>query len=89
MIAAPFTTGDVARVLDVTDEGVRHLVRTGVLPETRTPAGWRIFQEADVLRVAAARDRARLLGVRVLRPKRIGPRGGPRQLSLFRLSRVK
>jgi hypothetical protein len=87
-----FTTGDAARALHVTDEGVRHLVRDEQLTCTRTPNGTRLFREAEVLRLAATRDRARLRSVTALRPKKQGVRGGPRQMSLFgpyRLRKVK
>lgn len=85
----PYTTTDAARILRVTQEGVRFLVRDDQLACRRAPNGYRVFQEEEVLRLAAVRDRARLRGVRVLRPKRVGLRGGPRQLSLFGLRRVK
>jgi hypothetical protein len=78
-----FTTGDVARVLQVTDEGVRYLVRDGQLACERTPAQYRLFRETEVLDLAAKRNRARLRSVTALRRKRIGVRGGPRQLALF------
>jgi hypothetical protein len=83
MLAEHFSTGDVARALDLTDEGVRHLVRDGQLPCTRTVKAWRIFAKQDVLRLAAQRTEARLRGVRRLRPKRVGVPGEPRQLSIF------
>lgn len=79
-----FTTGDAARALHVTREGVRYLVREGQLACTRTPSKLRLFREEDVDRLARLRSRARLRGVAVLRPKKIGPRGEPRQMSLFR-----
>jgi excisionase family DNA binding protein len=84
-----FTTTDVARALNLTTEGVRHLVRDQQLACTRTRSKRRLFREEDVLRLAAARDRARLRGVRVLRPKKFGLRDGPRQLPLFGLRKVK
>jgi len=84
-----YTTGDVARTLHVTDEGVRHLVRDEQLDCVRSPSGLRIFQETEVLRLAEARSRARLRGVRVLRPHRISPRGEPKQMNLFSLRKVK
>lgn len=87
--ATPYTTADVARALSVTDEGVRHLVREEQLPCRTTPAGWRVFREGDVLQLAAERDKRRLRGVKVLRPKKVGPRGEPRQMSLFGLRKVK
>jgi len=77
------TTGDVARALDLTNEGVRHLARNGQLPCTRTPKGWRLFRKWDVLRLAEVRAAARLRGVTRLRPKKLGLRGGPHQMSLF------
>lgn len=78
-----YTTGDAARALHVTREGVRHLAREGKLTFTRTPSGLRMFQEGAVLELAAQRTRARLRSVRALRPKKVGVRGGPRQLSFF------
>jgi hypothetical protein len=84
-----FTTGDVARALDVTREGVRYLVREARLQCRRMPNGLRMFEEAEVLRLAQSRDRARLHGVRVLRPKKFNVRGEPSQLSLFGLTKVK
>lgn len=78
-----FMTGDVARALRVTDEGVRYLVRDGQLSCEWTPARYRLFRETEVLTLAAKRDRARLRSVTALRAKRIGVRGGPRQLALF------
>jgi hypothetical protein len=87
-----YTTGDVARTLHVTDEGVRHLVRAEQLPCSRTPSGFRLFQETDVLTLAAKRNRARLRSVTALRPKKQGAPGEPRQISLFgphRLRKVK
>jgi hypothetical protein len=77
------TVGDVARALDLTDEGVRHLVRDAQLPCTRTPAGWRLFRKGDVLWLANRRAEARLRGASRLRPKKQGLRGGPHQMSLF------
>jgi MerR HTH family regulatory protein len=84
-----FLTGDVARALHVTEEGVRHLVRDEQLPCRRTPKGYRLFEAAAVEALAQKRTRARLRGVKVLRPKKFGVRGEPRQLSLFGLRRVK
>jgi len=78
-----FLTGDVARALHVTKAGVRKLVRTEQLACARTPKGWRLFEADAVLQLAKKRDEARLRGVKVLRPKKVGVRGGPRQMSLF------
>jgi len=83
ILAEQFTTGDVARALGVTDEGVRYLEREAYLHAARTVGGWRLFQKGDVLRLAERRTEARLRSVKRLRPKKFGPRGGPRQLSLF------
>jgi len=85
----PYTTGDVARALDVTDEGVRHLVRDEQLACARTPSGQRVFRQGEVLRLVEQRAQARLTGVTRLRPKKVGVRGEPRQLSLFGLRKVK
>jgi MerR HTH family regulatory protein len=89
LVADRYLVGDVARALDVTDEGVRYLARAEQLPCTVTPKGWRLFRRDDVLRLARRRDEARLRGVTRLRAKKVGPRGGPRQMSLFGLRRVK
>jgi hypothetical protein len=83
ILAEQFTTGDVARALGVTDEGVRYLEREAYLHAARTVGGWRLFQKGDVLRLAERRTEARLRSVKRLRPKKFGRRGGPRQLSLF------
>jgi len=83
ILAEQFTTGDVARALGVTDEGVRYLEREDYLHAARTVGGWRLFQKGDVLRLADRRTEARLRNVKRLRPRKFGPRGGPRQLSFF------
>jgi hypothetical protein len=83
ILAEQYLTGDVARALDLTDEGVRHLVRDEQLSCTWTPAGWRLFDKREVRRIGQARQEARLRGVHRLRPKKRGLRGGPRQMSLF------
>jgi|KBSSwiStaDraftv2_1062776.scaffolds.fasta_scaffold243019_4 Predicted transcriptional regulators len=88
ILAEQFTTGDVARALEVSREGVRYLEREEQLPCVRTRAGWRLFHKRDVLRLVERRTEARLRGVRRFRPKKYGPRDGPQQLSLFRPQRV-
>jgi DNA-binding transcriptional MerR regulator len=63
----PLTVGEVARVIEVTDETVRRMERTGELrPIHVTKAGWRLYSPEDVERVAAARAAARLRRPRVL-----------------------
>ncbi len=77
------TTGDVARALQMTLEGVRWLVRDGQLNCTRTRSRLRLFHESDVLRLEQARAKARLAGKLPRRPK-LGPRGEPYQMSFLR-----
>lgn len=77
----PLTTGDVARGLQMSPEGVRYLVRDAQLRCRLTPKGWRIFQPADVARLDQQRLMARLAGKLPARQK-LGPRGQPRQMSL-------
>lgn len=54
-----FTITDAARLLNISQAGVRYLVDKGELPVVRTARGLRLFNRRDVLRVAAARDAAR------------------------------
>lgn len=75
------TTGDVARALHMSREGVRYLVRDRQLACTRSPSKLRLFQNDEVRRLADLRTRARLAGKLPARPK-LGPRGEPRQMSL-------
>ncbi len=82
----PLSTGDVARGLMMTREGVRYLIREGQLACLRTPAGWRTIRPDDLLRLAESRTRLRAVG-KLPRRRKLGPRGQPRQLafnSLFR-----
>lgn len=82
----PLSTGDVARGLMMTPEGVRYLVRDGQIACAVTPAGWRTFRPDDLLRLAERRTKARAIGT-LPRRRKLGPRGQPRQLafnSLFR-----
>lgn len=48
-------TGDVARILEVSAETVRHLNRIGRLPALKTERGVRLFDRRDVERVARER----------------------------------
>ncbi len=77
------TTADVARMLERSPRGVRWLADQEHLSCERTLSQQRLFRSSDVLRLVEKRAKARLRGVRVLRPKRIGLRDGPQQLSLF------
>jgi MerR HTH family regulatory protein len=80
-LAGRLTTGDVARALQVTAEGVRYFVRDGQLACERTPSKLRLFREQDVLRFEAKRTQARIAGK--LPPRRkLGPRTKPRQMFL-------
>jgi len=57
------TTGEAARVLDLSADMVRYLERTGRLPAQRTTNGVRLFRRGDVEQLAARRaqqaDKAR------------------------------
>ena len=81
------TTGDVARGLMLSREGVRYLVRDGQLPCFRMKGGgWRTFRPVDVDRLGRRRQHLREAGA-LPRRRTLGPRGQPRQLafnSLFR-----
>lgn len=51
-------TGDVARRLDLTPDGVRALVRTGRLPSAvSTPRGVKLFDPVTVERLRLERER--------------------------------
>lgn len=54
-MTGPITTSVVARLLGVSESGVRLLERSGRLPATKTSTGIRIFAKADVERYAAQR----------------------------------
>lgn len=53
------TTGGAARVAGAAAETIRSWERRGWLAAERTASGLRLFNETDVLRVAAARAAAR------------------------------
>lgn len=57
--AALLLVGTVARRLDVSDDRVRQLERTGVLRAIRTSTGVRLFDPADVERVRIERAEKR------------------------------
>ena len=80
------TTSAVARALKMTPQGVRYLVDTGELACRRTQGRWRTFRHDDVLRLADRRTRLALAG-KLPRRRKLGPRGQPRQLALFSLSK--
>jgi hypothetical protein len=77
------TTGDLARLIDCTPRGARWIATQAGLACERTPGGYRLFRESDVLRLVRDRARARLRGVTRLRARKRGRRDGPRQLALF------
>lgn len=77
------TTADVARVLERTPRGARWIVDQVQLACTRTTSGQRLFHAIEVRQLADRRAEARLHRVTALRPKRLGPRDGPHQMSLF------
>jgi len=87
--ASPYlTTGDVARLLERTPRGTRWLVDAHGIRCERTENGHRLFRPAEIDRLLARRQAARLRGVRMLRPHRLNVSGEPRQLSLFGPRRV-
>jgi excisionase family DNA binding protein len=51
-------TSEVAHALGCSEQTVRALERSGRLPAQRTTKGVRLFDEADVARVAEARQRS-------------------------------
>lgn len=55
----PLTTSDVARELRISESSVRGLERSGRLPATRTATGIRLFDPADVRRMAEQRAQQR------------------------------
>jgi excisionase family DNA binding protein len=55
ILAAPFLTNDVAKVLNVSPDTVRRLERAGILPALKTSSGVRLFSRADVERLARER----------------------------------
>jgi hypothetical protein len=82
------TTGDVARVLGVSAEGVRHLVRMAELTCERTVSGLRVFRVAEVRRLVVARADRRLHAVRAA-PRMVTASLEPRQLALDFSARLK
>jgi hypothetical protein len=78
-----YTTADAARALQVTPRSVRRFAEAGQLPCETTPSGQHLFRPSAVVYLGDQRLRKRLRGVTALRPKKVSPRGGPRQLSLF------
>jgi hypothetical protein len=77
------TTADVARVLERTPRGARWIVDQADVPCQRTPSGQRLFWPGAVQQLATRRMEARLRNVRAFRPKILGVRGEPHQMSLF------
>lgn len=74
------TTGGVARELELSPEGVRHLVRTKQLACERTPTGQRLFRQGEVMRLVQHRAQARGAGVTMT--SRRASAAEPRQLWL-------
>jgi len=78
------TTTDVARVLHITAQAVRDLVRAGTLVAERTLRGRYLCRQDDVLALAAVRAKAALT---LIKPRMLKARSQPRQLTLFGLYR--
>lgn len=57
--AARLTTSGASRILEVTPDRVRQLVREGRLAAERTESGYRIYNRADVERLAEERAQRR------------------------------
>lgn len=83
------TTGDVAKVLELTAEGVRHLVRSQVLDCELTVKGQRLFRLVDVRRVVVQRAEARIAGLVAIQPRMAKATIEPRQLALDFSARLK
>jgi excisionase family DNA binding protein len=64
------TTGEAARLLDLSPDGVRWIEREGRLPAQRTTNGQRLFRRGDVEALAAERAR------RAVTPSKRGARAG-------------
>jgi hypothetical protein len=78
------TTADAARMLEVSRWTVRWFARQRqLLVYQTTRSGQRLFRKGDVERLSDQRREARLTGVKVLRPKKVGVPGEPQQLALF------
>jgi hypothetical protein len=81
------TTADVARVLELTGDGVRWLARTKRLSAERAISGQWLFRRADVRRFvlqrADERSRTREGHLRAVRVSMLKAPHEPRQLSLF------
>jgi hypothetical protein len=84
--ARSLTTGAAARVLHVTPQGVRYLIRTGQLPSEQTTTGQFLVRPDDVIQLAETRLHAALGPVHLTRR---APRGEPRQLALFSQARLR
>jgi len=78
------TTTDARRVLHLTGQAVRNLVRAGTLVAERTLRGAYLFRQDDVLELAAVRAKAVLT---LVKPRMLKARSQPRQLALFGLYR--
>jgi excisionase family DNA binding protein len=80
------TTGEVARLLQVTPNGVRWLVRDGRLDCARTHSGVRLFHPETVMQLvqqrATARIRSRGEMLAALRLRMLKADIAPRQLTL-------
>lgn len=74
------TTQDAARVLRMTDAGVRYLAHHRQLPFERTRSGQFLFRSDDVERIAGERAHGALA---TIRPQMLKTQSGPRQLFLF------
>src|SRR2546423_8676229 len=85
LLGTLLTTGEVARLLQITRSGVRWLVDAGRLDCERTPSGVRYFRAGLVMRLVAQRatDRLRQRGeiLAALRPRMLRVDLEPRQLS--------
>src|SRR5437773_815108 len=57
LFSDPVLVTEAARILEVSEDTVRRLAATGVLPVQRTSTGVRVFRRDDVLRIAEQRAR--------------------------------
>jgi excisionase family DNA binding protein len=71
LMTVPLTVGDVARCLNVSEDTVRSFERSGRLPATKTSAGWRLFDPADVAKFAKIREVKRTERAKASNPEKV------------------
>ena len=59
MVAEILTTGETAKILDLSTQRVRQLEACGILRSHRTGTGIRIFERSEVERVRVQREKGK------------------------------